>query len=1544
MKTNMINTNSVMKKIVNRALAAKKNVVKYICAVVMLLGMSVSVWGAIPSGYELVDDLSDLSTGDYVVLYNATSGYGVSGIGNCVDGEYVSGYEATVSTTEGMWIQYYVTKGASNFTLKDNAADKFVVRSSNSFTYGNSGTAFTVSSSGGLVESTKSLIATTVFSGKSCERASARWGTPGTLYAVYKVGSTKIKEDNDYYTVSPTSSISITIDGEDGYFSDYSDDWLANVTAKVAFGGAIWAEFTGFPSSVSDYLYTVNQSGTVTGFILNKTANAAQVTDKIGLNYYGYSYISNGTYSGYLHVYPANPGSNTDIEYYIPLTITVENSVDCTSHDISLTNSGSATHGSFSTSPADEQCEGETVTITAVPTEGYEPNVWTVLDGSAEDVSLSGSGNTRTFTMPTSDVEVEVTFRARSYTITLNNQSATTAGTPSISVTYGASTNLSGTPAITVPEKTGYTFNGYYTATSGGGVQIIAANGNVVAEVDDGVNIYTGDNKEWLYAGDIVLYAYWTTNSHTLAVENESYITTVTATPSTSSAVNKNSSGTVYYGETVTLSYSGISGGYAFKGWDVHETVSGNAVSVTNDQFTMPDANVTVDALLYDKSKMKTSCPSEVDMTITGSVYLTSYAGVTVYTTDNPNNLITVKCDDFGSANKLGIQYLVNGSPVVKGSSLFRLCYYNYSGQSDYGVADGSNDGTYDYISLATAAIKAQYASSGQTFAISYTPGASEYNQTDTYTLRLIALNGSSNIGHADIELHGRALPQKFVIAAQVNGQWCALPADLVTSSGTAIQDAYPITVNNDLTAAVYAPKQALYSGAARNKATKHRGGIRLNTMTGTNDGHLQAPRSNSLTYLWRTSNNCSTGMQEWYLKSTDLQRYTIGVDPSIYVSSGSGGDNDTEGNTGTLINRYLCVYDNKIMWSNTEANEFRILPVTNELVRREASVTEWGQNSVILDVDAQTASSAQARLGAGSPETAASFGQTRTSVKDAASKYNYTLSFNTLDFSLHKGELLYIDWLDGSSNVLSIIASTNDMTSIDGTKGHWETEVHVLPGVTLTANGGSFGSSTVVVKELNIYPGATVNVTTGTLNATTLILRNGWSRAGSTRYDVARLLVTTSAGTLKATNVYADWYIDYDQYYPVAVPWNVNVSGISYQNTTASPTVGPSGQIRLRYYDGASRADNGQTGVGSGANWKEYGAGDNTAVPATLVPGIGYAMTAKRPTGKAFSVVRMPLTLPSGAWAEGSWTTGGEKGEVSEVHKDQVSVTAHGADANPAKPTYLVGWNFIANPYMAIYEGALTHSVAGEEIEYVTIPDIYFKDYGQYPAETKNLLPASGFFIQTSKTGTLTFDTSNRKASAPGLRKDGQTPTFTKQKAYITLSDDNAEDMMGLIVSEKYTADYEINADLEKSLGEGNSLKTYMQYEGMNMAYLAINKTLAMNWIPVVVRIPATGEYTFTMDNASVVDELEGVYLIDYSNNQVTNLINNDYTFSAEAGTITGRFAINGIVGEKTATSVDEVGSDSEGPQKFIYHDKMYILNNGVIYDAVGKKVREIK
>lgn len=132
----------------------------------------------------------------------------------------------------------------------------------------------------------------------------------------------------------------------------------------------------------------------------------------------------------------------------------------------------------------------------ATPNAGYSFLNWAVTTG---DITLSNETSASTATVKArSTGTVTASFKAKTYTITLDNQGATTAGATSVTATYNAAM-----PSIAnnLPKKTGYTFNGYFTATSGG-TQYYTAKG-------------TGA-RNWDKTAATTLYAQWNVITYTV--------------------------------------------------------------------------------------------------------------------------------------------------------------------------------------------------------------------------------------------------------------------------------------------------------------------------------------------------------------------------------------------------------------------------------------------------------------------------------------------------------------------------------------------------------------------------------------------------------------------------------------------------------------------------------------------------------------------------------------------------------------------------------------------------------------------------------------------------------------------------------------------------------------------------------------------------------------------------------------------------------------------------------------------------------------------
>lgn len=1098
---------------------------------------------------------------------------------------------------------------------------------------------------------------------------------------------------------------------------------------------------------------------------------------------------------------------------------------------------------------------------------------------------------------------------ANTYTVTLN-QNGGSGGDGSVTATYG-----SAMPAATMPNTppaVGKVFEGYYYNS----VKYYDADGNSA--------------HVWDVDGDATLVASWTTATPTLSIASVDKVVISSTTPS----LAEGASTSVAYNSTVTLSHGEPDAGYFWNDWNVYEAGNtSNTLTVTNNQFTMPDYDVTVSAKLY--SDLVFSC-AELTLTpklITAStpIFITSTAGKKVRSQDS---------------------ILIVGSGLTPNQVLEfpdLPSQFEIKSRTGDALAVGA-DGSINAVAY-----------------IYYTPDAGDADLLNKITGITVKVDGAKPITKNLLQdIIGRRLPSQFVVAGKKNNKWYAMPANMTGTTNPKPSEIAVDDINNPSLA--YTAASNIYSleGPTVSNISGSKGQyIRfvMNPLWVDDNDHEKghAPlfgRATGENEIGKSGNSQATsdlnsGGWWWALTQTNTSitnpqdaKYTI----TNHNNTSSLSLRDNAGNP-----------DWGLFASGVEV--LRLIPASST-VFAEASVVEWGQHAAIIEVDATAATgidatSVIAHLN-GASSAAITLVQTRASdAKNATSKYNYTVNFGDgIDFAAaaSNGAMLTLEWkkdaaVKAMSNIVvpKIVAANATMSSLMATDEPWNSaDVHVLPGVTLTANAGDFSSKDVVVDRLEIYPGATVKVTkgsqdVGTLKVRSLVLRNGWTRVGSKNYDVARLYVSTDANLAKnaVDNIwYSDWYIDYDQYYPIAVPFPVATNRITYKNTKSSAT----GGVTIRYYDGARRAEHEQQDQED--NWVAYTWGGT--MPANLEPSKGYAMTAKRPSGKAFSIVRMPMTFTN------PWTALGEHGYVGETHKDQVTVTGWGKGTTS---WYAMGWNFVGNPYMCTFNGnddGISGKIEmqnGGSVKYATIPDLEFQNYYQVPIAEADLKPASGFFIQANNADpqTITFNAGKIVPPSAPVRYTVQQERIPEQEAYIRLSNGEEKDLMGLIIGEDYTEAYEPNADLAKVLGGANAVKTYMHYADMDMAYVAINETLAKEWIPVTVNIPADGEYTYSLTSYSEVEKLEGVYLIDYKNsNLVTNLIENDYTFVAEAGTSTDRFAINAIVGKRnTPTDIDIINAggdlNSSKPLKFLWNDKVFILHNGVIYDATGKKVREI-
>ena len=198
----------------------------------------------------------------------------------------------------------------------------------------------------------------------------------------------------------------------------------------------------------------------------------------------------------------------------------------------------------------------------------------------------------------------------------------------------------------------------------------------------------------------------------------------------------------------------------------------------------------------------------------------------------------------------------------------------------------------------------------------------------------------------------------------------------------------------------------------------------------------------------------------------------------------------------------------------------------------------------------------------------------------------------------------------------------------------------------------------------------------------------------------------------------------------------------------------------------------------------------------------------------------------------------------------------------------------------------------------------------------------------------------------APSRRLEGAEEESRPEVFYtVALKGGSSKDgSFGIRLCDDYTEEYEIGKDLEYMTPAGHAAYTY--YNGYRLKYAAMSTIGAQIAIPIGYTAREAGTYTWTLNAYTNGQDLEHVYLIDYELDVTHDLLTGPYEFTTAVQTENQtRFAIATEVGEHRApTDVETVEEDSGGgPVKFIYHDKMYILNDNVIYDATGKRVKVV-
>lgn len=762
------------------------------------------------------------------------------------------------------------------------------------------------------------------------------------------------------------------------------------------------------------------------------------------------------------------------------------------------------------------------------------------------------------------------------------------------------------------------------------------------------------------------------------------------------------------------------------------------------------------------------------------------------------------------------------------------------------------------------------------TVAIEFTPNAQNQNRNATMT----AIIGEKQV---TFDVRGRSLPDKFVIAHQgTDSKWYALPADK-TAYNT--YTGYVVPVEDDKATAT---TNAIYHLDVDNTDNRI---IRF-LATDTTALMAHAIESNINIKVGKVATD-ENNLTQWYLQTSNNSQYVL--------------KNKTKAKNLTVSN------DNKFGMFQNGDTLLRILPVANEVAVINLEVTQWETNgfTFLPSISIPT-------------HDAFSLIVNEETIVGATCVDRYDLYDVNNIGSIGTQQTMQLQWFKDSKPVATATVVSPARVTGDITLSSLLTEGIDAKNLDIVVASGTLTvDAKATIHNLDICAGATVAIVNDTLTTNTLTFRGGLTDpTNGYAYEVPRLYIqkndcTTAHGYIKpAARVYYYLNVNSNNYYPFTVPYKAAIQNIHYAskpNTNIQSIYGNA--IIISKYDGESRGAN--KPKDDQKYWKDLSYSND------LIPGVGYIITAKKQKNDTYATLRILMMVSD-----------------MDATTDTVAVGAWGVGPETTTAWYNQGWNYIANPYTAMLAGTDAdephHSIqSGTEVRYATIPTPTVDGYDQVPMNEADLKPFYGFFIQASETGNYNFVKENRH-QAPAYLLAEQAP---EQEAYIQLSGEGMSDVFGLIAGNRYSDRYEINADLTKELGTANDLRAWLMSDETKMAYLAVNDETARTLIPLNLRTPAEGEYTFSLRKTSKVDDLEGLYLYDYQTGAVTNLILSDYSFTAPPGGVVDRFALSAIRMPKAPTDMNKL-QEKENRMVVLKDGHIYILVNEAMYTAEGKEV----
>ena len=569
---------------------------------------------------------------------------------------------------------------------------------------------------------------------------------------------------------------------------------------------------------------------------------------------------------------------------------------------------------------------------------------------------------------------------------------------------------------------------------------------------------------------------------------------------------------------------------------------------------------------------------------------------------------------------------------------------------------------------------------------------------------------------------------------------------------------------------------------------------------------------------------------------------------------------------------------------------------------------------------------------------------------KDGSIKIQYSTD------ELHPRDETPITWgsTDATFTIPYIISSSQGLAALGLPDHCTNCDVVVMPGQTLTVDVNHKS-----VHNLMLHEDAKLVVNNNdTLKVNSLIMR-----VEDDQKMPSIDLKTSGAISLTNKELIFDARIDEERWYWYSLPFDTHLQGISYSNLAANggaPTYLT--DFFLKFYNGKLRADDANGGALADTYWQHVAAAGNDyelQAGRGHILGIADQKHIVQPDDRKHTkrVMRFFMSMNDKlSWNEQERANKNAPVEPSQCNSELNKVHA--------------GWNLIGNPFLHNYAPGETTGIKTGEWEKIkengawtgwwqvksgteSVPYLTLYDpaqpagehYSQVLASTATIKPFVAVFVQVNSGTQINFTSAMNVSAAPAYKRfvEPEAPLYT---GILLRNVDNAKiiDRTGIVLNEEFTTEYEIGGDLQKMCNSARlNLYTLNKYN-QELAFNGLSDEDAIIPIPVGVKFPVSGEYTFAFDAEQYsLNALDTLQLVDYKEGKTADLLHGEYTFTAAGGTVNDRFAIivrRAHKSEEIATDLDNI-YDADKPRKIIRDGILFILRDDKMYNAVGIEVR---